>query len=93
LSYLLETNTCIRYLNGQSGKIKTRLEQLRREDITLCSVVKAELLFGAAKSSVGERTLKSPAKGGLRFDNPGNRAALLGGILWGLAISCVVRNG
>ncbi len=57
MKYLLDTNTCIRYLNGQSGSIKARLEQLRPEDITLCSVVKAELLYGAAKSRVGEGTL------------------------------------
>lgn len=57
MSYLFDTNTCIRYLNGQSVSIKTRLEQLRPNDIKLCSVVKAELLYGAAKSNVGERTL------------------------------------
>ncbi len=34
-----------------------RLEQLTPEDITLCSVVKAELLYGAAKSRVSEHTL------------------------------------
>ena len=58
MSYLLDTNTCIRYLNGQSASIKTRLEQLRPDDVTLCSVVKAELLYGAAKSSIGERTFR-----------------------------------
>ena len=58
MSYLLDTNICIRYLNGQSVSIKARLEQLRPEDITLCSVVKAELLYGAAKSRIGERTLE-----------------------------------
>lgn len=57
MSYLLDTNTCIRYLNGQSENIKTRLERLTPEDVVLCSVVKAELLYGAAKSTVGERTL------------------------------------
>lgn len=57
MSYLLDTNTCIRYLNGQSENTKRRLERLRPDDVVLCSVVKAELLYGAAKSSVGERTL------------------------------------
>ena len=57
MSYLLDTNACIRYLNGQSENIKTRLEQLRPDEVVLCSVVKAELLYGAAKSNVGERTL------------------------------------
>lgn len=50
-----DTNTGIRYLNGQSESIKTRLEQLRPEEVVLCSVVKAELLCGAAKSNAGER--------------------------------------
>jgi tRNA(fMet)-specific endonuclease VapC len=58
LTYLLDTNTCIRYLNGQSANIKLRMEQLRPADITLCSIVKAELLYGAAKSSSGERAFE-----------------------------------
>ena len=57
MSYLLDTNSCIRYLNGQSESIKARLERLSPRDITPCSVIKAELLYGAAKSSVRERTL------------------------------------
>lgn len=57
MTYLLDTNTCIRLLNGQSENIKTRLEQLRPVDLVLCSVVKAELLFGAVKSTASERTL------------------------------------
>jgi tRNA(fMet)-specific endonuclease VapC len=56
LSYLLDTNTCIRYLNGQSENVKKRLERLRPDDVLLCSVVKAEFVYGAAKSNVGERT-------------------------------------
>ena len=56
MSYLLDTNTCIRYLNGQSENIKKQLERLRPDDVLLCSVVKAELLYGAAKSTISERT-------------------------------------
>jgi tRNA(fMet)-specific endonuclease VapC len=56
LSYLLDTNTCIRYLNGQSESAKTRLEGLKPDEVVLCSVVKAELLYGAAKSTANERT-------------------------------------
>ena len=54
--YLLDTNTCIRYLNGQSPSIKERLQQLKPQDVVLCSVVKAELLYGAAKGTMRERT-------------------------------------
>jgi tRNA(fMet)-specific endonuclease VapC len=57
LIYLLDTSTCIRYLNGQSTPTKVRLEQLQPRDVNLCSVVKPELLYGAAKSTIRERTL------------------------------------
>jgi tRNA(fMet)-specific endonuclease VapC len=57
LSYLLDTNVCIRYLNGRSENTKTRLARLTPDDVALCSVVKAELLYGAVKSTAGERTL------------------------------------
>lgn len=48
--YLLDTNTCIAYLNGTAPNVEARLRATSPDDITLCSVVKAELLFGAAKS-------------------------------------------
>jgi tRNA(fMet)-specific endonuclease VapC len=57
LIYLLDTNTCIRYLNGQSAAVKARLEQLNRQDVNLCSIVKAELLYGAQKSRIRERMI------------------------------------
>ena len=48
--YLLDTNTCIRYLNGRSASIRRRFETTRPQDIGVCSVVKAELFYGALKS-------------------------------------------
>ena len=57
MTYLLDTNTCIRYLNGRSPQVKGRLQSLRPEDIVLCSVVKAELIYGAARSRDSERTM------------------------------------
>ena len=50
MTYLLDTNACIRYLNGWSEKIRLRLEATDPQDIVVCSVVKAELSYGAAKS-------------------------------------------
>lgn len=47
MTYLLDTNTCINYLNGRSEAIRRRLESQRSQDLALCSVVKAELLYGA----------------------------------------------
>ena len=57
MSYLLDTNVCIRYLNGQSPATRLRLQQTDPANVFLCSVVKAELLFGAAKSRASQQTL------------------------------------
>lgn len=50
MSYLLDANTCIQYLNGRSEAVRRRFESHRPEELNLCSVVKAELLYGAVKS-------------------------------------------
>lgn len=55
--YLLDTNACIRYLNGRAAGIRSRLESLAPEDVALCSVVKAELYYGAARTRDPARTL------------------------------------
>jgi tRNA(fMet)-specific endonuclease VapC len=55
--YLLDTNTCIRYLNGTSVEVLRRLQTLRDEDIAVCSVVKAELFYGAMRTNNPTRTL------------------------------------
>ena len=51
MSYLLDTNSWIQFLNGRSESIRRRLESTKPQDIVLCSVVKAELLYGAMKSA------------------------------------------
>jgi tRNA(fMet)-specific endonuclease VapC len=51
MSYLLDANTWIGFLNGRSENIRRRLESTRPEEIALCSVVKAELFYGAVKSA------------------------------------------
>jgi tRNA(fMet)-specific endonuclease VapC len=55
--YLLDTNVCVRYLNGRSVAIRERLQTTNAEDIVVCSVVKAELFYGAMKSNIPQRTL------------------------------------
>lgn len=49
--YLLDTNACIRILNGTSPSLIERLRSVSRSQVRLSSVVKAELLYGARKSS------------------------------------------
>ena len=57
MTYLLDTNVCIKYLNGRSEQIRQNLESNNPRDIVLCSVVKAELFYGAMKSAKPERNL------------------------------------
>ena len=56
MKYLLDTNTCIRYLNRRSESIIRRMGKESPEDIVVCSVTRAELIFGAMKSNQPEKT-------------------------------------
>lgn len=49
--YLLDTNACIRVLNGTSPSLIEHMRAVPRSLVRLSSVVKAELLFGARKST------------------------------------------
>jgi tRNA(fMet)-specific endonuclease VapC len=49
--YLLDTNACIRILNGSSPSLAERLRFVPRSQLRLSAVVKAELLYGARRSS------------------------------------------
>lgn len=49
--FLLDTDACIHILNNSSSALVTRLRQHRPDGIALCSVVKAELWYGAQRSS------------------------------------------
>ena len=48
--YLLDTNACIRLLNGSSEALVGRLRSTPRSQVRLSSIVKAEFLFGARRS-------------------------------------------
>jgi len=51
LNFFLDTNICIYFLKGISTNINFKLKQTNPNNIKIPSVVKAELLFGAAKSN------------------------------------------
>lgn len=55
--YLLDTNVCIVYLKGLNSNLKQRLETHNPRDIVVCSVVKAELFYGAIKSQKSQQNL------------------------------------
>ncbi len=56
--YLLDTNVCIHLLNNRHSLIKEHFRRSSPSDIALCSVVKAELLFGARHSKRVETNLQ-----------------------------------
>jgi len=49
MAYLLDTNAWIVYLKGKDTSVKARLEKISPGEVKTCSVVWAELLFGARK--------------------------------------------
>jgi tRNA(fMet)-specific endonuclease VapC len=57
--YLLDTNICIAFLHKNDPLVKNQLEQIPIENISLCSIVKAELLYGARHSQNVSRNLQT----------------------------------
>ena len=58
MTYLLDANTCIRLLNSSDEGVTRRYAACQPADIVLCSVVKAELLYGARRSGRIEFNLR-----------------------------------
>jgi tRNA(fMet)-specific endonuclease VapC len=56
--YLPDTNAWIGFLNAAGSKVQQRLKTTESSEIRLCSVVKAELYFGAERSSRREENLR-----------------------------------
>ena len=57
MTWLLDTNACIRYLNGRSPALRAKFDATDSTQIRVCSVVKAELFFGAAQAHDPAKTL------------------------------------
>lgn len=57
MSYLLDTNTCIGYLNRRNQNIFQNLSGRSPTEIILCDVVKFELYYGAYRSSRQQQNL------------------------------------
>lgn len=56
MSVLLDTNVCIAYLKG-AADVRARIAAMTPSDVSVCSVVRAELLYGARKSDRVESNL------------------------------------
>lgn len=57
MSWLLDTNICIAFLKGGDLGVGDRLSELPPSEVFLCSVVRAELHYGARRSSRVEANL------------------------------------
>jgi len=59
VKFLLDTNACIACLRRKPSPVVARLRALAPDDVALCSIVRAELLFGAERSRdpVSERAV------------------------------------
>jgi tRNA(fMet)-specific endonuclease VapC len=58
MKYLLDTNTCIRYLNGRAPQLRVKLAATPLSEIAVSSITKAEMFYGSAKSQTPEQSLR-----------------------------------
>ncbi len=47
---MLDTNACIRHLNGRAPSLSARLKDFDPKRLAVCSIVKGELFFGSLRS-------------------------------------------
>jgi tRNA(fMet)-specific endonuclease VapC len=56
--YLLDTNTCVEFLrHGKTSPVSAKLAAVSDSDVVICTVVYAELRFGALRSNDPARNL------------------------------------
>jgi len=58
VTYFLDTDICIYYINDSSPSVSARLKRMPLKSIKIPSMVAAELLHGAEKSGRREQNLK-----------------------------------
>jgi tRNA(fMet)-specific endonuclease VapC len=74
MTYLLDTNICIKLMNERDSPAALKLASVSPREVCLCSVVKAELYHGAAKSGRAKNIalvrMLATAFESLPFDDP-----------------------
>lgn len=50
MKYLLDTNTCIRYLNGRAPAIREKMLTVNDIDVAVSAITKGEMFAGSARS-------------------------------------------
>jgi tRNA(fMet)-specific endonuclease VapC len=56
MKYLLDTNTCIRFINGRSASIRAKMLTIDDAQIVISTIVQAEMFAGSAKSQTRQRS-------------------------------------
>lgn len=56
MKYLLDTNTCIRYINGRAPQIRERMRLIPDSDIAISTVTRGEMYTGSAKSKMPQHS-------------------------------------
>lgn len=56
MKFLLDTNTCIRYINGRAPAIRDHVLNVADIDIAITAITKAEMFAGAEKSQTPKRS-------------------------------------
>ena len=51
MTFLLDTNVCVHYLNGSHAGLKEKFMSVPRREKHICSVVAGELYYGAYRSA------------------------------------------
>ena len=69
MKFLFDTNAVITFLNGKSLVLRNRISRVEPTDFAMCSVVWAELYFGAAKSREKHKTLEKVNDFAVTFQN------------------------
>ncbi len=59
IMHLLDTNVCINFLNGTSKSVERHFRSHSPSEIAVCSIVKAQLLFGARNSQRVDANLQT----------------------------------
>ncbi len=59
MTYLLDSNVCIRLINNSSESVKNRLATKQPENVLISTITQLELYYGAYRSLQQDRNLET----------------------------------
>ncbi len=69
MKYLLDTNTCIRFINGRAPQIREHMRQIEDSDIAISTITQAEMYAGSARSQTPQRSRAKQEAFFIRFQS------------------------